>query len=487
MIGNKFLARASAKPTVFVFIGLWCMGAILAFGQPPYGVSDEPAHAVKALATARLDFSGPETIGQFDYPAQVFEVPAAYSSIWHFVCYSSNTDATPDCAEPFPSDENSLLSSSTAGVYPPLYYLAVGSPGWLWPGESGLAGMRLISVLLWSSTLTLAFSVLSLLCSSRLALATLFIAFTPTALAMGSTVNPFGWEISLFVLLWTTSLVSIFADLVNLPSRRLHSLSWFAAVAISLIRPAAFIWTFGMVLAIGCLLLFRSLRPLQTDSRRMAIASLSPLTASAMLSLGWWVVIADKASFGGGGGALATTAENIRFSFDRLDDYLLQLHGFFGWTEFYAPTVSFLCWIFALVLVAVRSSFSNSQRNIVLVGIACVIGAPLILEGVRATSSGLGYQGRYILPLAVGLPILMSVFPSSDTLERNRLGPPLLALSGTALATINVIRRYEVGLSGPLIWFRAPTWEPFGGTSLQLALIVIAAFSFFIVLMRPRS
>ena len=487
MTRSNFFTKASRNPTVFVFIGLWCIGTVLAFAQPPYGVSDEPAHAVKALATARLNFSGPETIGQFDYPAQVFEVPAAYTSIWHFVCYSSNTDATPICAEPFPSDENLLLTSSTAGAYPPLYYVAVGSPGWLWPGEGGLAGMRLMSVLLWSSTLALAFSVLSLVCSSRLALATVFIAFTPTALALGSTVNPFGWEISLFVLLWATTLVSIFGDSQNLPSGRLHYLSWLSAIAISLIRPASFIWTFGMMAAVACLLLFRSLRPLNTDLRRMTISSVSPLMASTMLSLGWWAVMADKASFGGGGGSLGTTAANVRYSFDRLDDYLLQLHGFFGWTEFYAPTASLLCWIFALVLVAIRSSFSTSQRNIVLVGVTGVIAAPLVLEGLRATSSGLGYQGRYILPLAVGLPILMSIFPSSDTPGRNRLGPPLLALGGTAIAVVQVVRRYEVGLSGPLIWFREPTWEPFGGSALQLALLAIATLSLSIVLMRPRS
>ena len=470
------LPKAVKSPAFLLFAALSCIGSVFALAQPPYGVSDEPAHAVKALATARLQLSGPEVLGQFDYPAIDYDVPLAYSSIWHMVCYSSNTDATPDCAPDFPSDRTVGPVSSTAGTYPPLYYFIVGQLGWPSPGLTGIISMRLASVVLNALVLTATFMALRRIASRTAATTAIFLGYTPTVLAMGSSVNPFGFEVSCFFLIW--ALASPMAShTTEIPrSNRRLVLLWIASLAVAFIRPMSFIWTLGIAAILAGLSRVSSRnQPGSAATRvRQDLTFALPLIVSACLSIAWWLIAAPGSSYGGSGQGFGALGRNLRYSFDRLDDYLLQLHSYFGWTEFYGPLFSLLLWIAAFVVFSTCHPFHKRLKMALLGLVALFVAAPLALEGARATSVGFGYQGRYILPLFVGLPVLVLTFQVRHYRESTKQSRTafILVLVATLTSTIHLVRRYSVGLSGELLWFTESTSEPYAGTNLQMVLLM---------------
>jgi hypothetical protein len=107
--------------------------------------------------------------------------------------------------------------------------------------------------------------------------------------------------------------------------------------------------------------------------------------------------------------------------------------------------------------------------------IAAVVVVPVGFEVARARELGVSWQGRYTLPLAVGIPILGAV-----TLARRAALPPAIRLSASraivgALTIAHVVaywqflRRYSVGTNGPVLFFTHPHWQP----PLPLALLLV--------------
>lgn len=473
--------RNTRYATLAFFVVLFSIGALLALTQPPYGVSDEPSHTIKALATARFDLSGPEVVGQFGYPSQVFEVPLAYSSIWHMVCYSSNTNVTPDCAPDFSSDNDIVDAPSTAGPYPPIYYGIIGHFGWADPGYGGLVAMRIVSVLLWVVPASIAFSRLRRLTGDALAVAAIFGACTPMMIAIGATVNPFAFEVGLYLLLWTFFLDWSVNSLKEFSSKFDQAVVWLAALLVSGVRPASFLWTgFLLVVSLG-LRVANSPRPSKQFALRVRkdFKTLFPLVLSCAISFTLWARQASAGSFGSSGQGLGSLSANLRYSLGRLDDYFLQAYGFFGWTEFYAPTISTHLWFAGLVGLATAIRPNRTSLLIVITWAVWLYLSPLILEGLRASSAGFGYQGRYILPMAVGLPAALALLRRS----RNPKGRghdwvfATLVLGALFSTVVHICRRYVVGLDGELLWWRSPRWIPFGGVTLHLVLISFGIIS----------
>ncbi len=90
---------------------------------------------------------------------------------------------------------------------------------------------------------------------------------------------------------------------------------------------------------------------------------------------------------------------------------------------------------------------------------------PVLVEAAGAHEAGFIWQGRYSLPLGVGVPIVAGIgVGSSEGAERlgRRLGIVLVAgLAGAQLlAFAAAIHRYAVGAGGPLWFFPDAKWNP---------------------------
>jgi len=176
------------------------------FLQPPYSLSDEPAHTIKAVATAYGEFGGPQVVGQFNSGATAYQVPEYFTSMFHFVCYNGDVNMPANCIENFSGKEVRVGTSSTAGPYPPTYYTAVGWIGRLLPNESGFYLMRAISALFVAVLLTLAFRTQWKHFKTIRSIVAMFVIVIPTILAFGGSINPFALEAATATLFWVSGL-----------------------------------------------------------------------------------------------------------------------------------------------------------------------------------------------------------------------------------------------------------------------------------------
>jgi hypothetical protein len=174
----------------------------------------------------------------------------------------------------------------------------------------------------------------------------------------------------------------------------------------------------------------------------------------------------------------------------RTPTWLDELVGRLGWLD--VPLWRFVAVVWGLLVVALAAAAfvaGSPRHRLALVAIVLgVLALPVAAEVVSGPTVGMAWQGRYALPLAVGLPIL-----SAWVLARRpapaflgRLAPASVVAAGVAVvavchlaALVRLLDRYAVGLpSRPLAAFSAPGgsgplgWRALGWLALVACLVV---------------
>ena len=168
---------------------------------------------------------------------------------------------------------------------------------------------------------------------------------------------------------------------------------------------------------------------------------------------------------------------NMLVSYRHLGVFFRQLFGHFGWTSFYPPLVVPVLFVTALVMsIGIMRISTWRLRSGLAALMVFVYFGPVILEGVRASSTGFFYQGRYILPVAIGIPIYIWLrgeerVPNRYTFLLTRTIVGLCA--GSSLFAANyAARRFVTGTDGRILWFFDVKWNPPGGPYVLLGLLV---------------
>jgi len=186
---------------------------------------------------------------------------------------------------------------------------------------------------------------------------------------------------------------------------------------------------------------------------------------------------------------------NVQTSFGRIGHFLWQMIGHFGWTAFYPQRIVPILFLVALLgLVAIGRYFGKRQIVLIWSLFLFVIFAPGILEGVNAASQGFFYQGRYMVPIAVGAPLLL-VAVGHDRFKKRReslLGLTFIAccVVSNVFVTWQTARRFVVGMNGPIWWSKHPQWLPIGGTFsivFPLTVATASAVAIGIVILRNQE
>ena len=477
------------RMSLAVLVMTFSLSLLWSFLQPLYGSPDETAHVVKAVATARGQFKGQTTTGDFGFSSESYKVPRAYSQgIQYLGCILGPSHADASCVGQFGTGRDLVPVTSTAAHYPPLYYLLVGPIGLAFPGRLGMYLMRVVSSFLTAIMLTVSFRT-AFRYGGPLRPLGVLIACTPMVFSLSGAVNPHGLEISSAILYW----VSLLTCLEQFESRSSHriDLGLFFQLLLSssffaLVRPAGFVW---MSLATALVVLYFGIRrAIKTVTfNRISLKSLWSVPFALLLSVAFYLW--SGVGMGLGGSAATEKGserviDNLWTSFDRADDYFRYMFGWFGWVEFSAPPAAFFLCVGCLGLVLAYAAMSGNGREfrITVIALALTIFAPVLIEGSKAAASGFGYQGRYTLALAVGIPILgfwRRVVGLSAENERRLVS---LALAGALLPSIICIdfalKRYSVGENGPRFWFVHPNWLPPGGKWLIGALVIVIGGSF---------
>ena len=472
---KKFFAVTS------FFLYVTCLTFSWVLMQPPYSVADEPSHTIKAVASAYGQFDRPQVIGQFGYGAYSYEVPKVFTSIWHSTCYNDDTRITAACIGDFPPGTELVGTTSTAGPNPPTYYVAIGWLGRMFPSQTGFYLMRFLGALLFCLTLTFTFALQYFKSKSRNAWISIPLLFTPAVSSFSAVINPFAYEIAAAALFWTSAFLLSDSRNPNSESKQLWGALVGSALFFSCIRPAAFVWltmiTFFVIISVPGNV-NRQLNFQDKRIRSIVGIAFNAIVISLALSYRTQTdLVVDPANtiapMVGPGGSVFS---NMLVSYRHLGVFFRQLFGFFGRTSFYPPVVVPVLFVTAAVMSIGIMRIPTWRLRVGLAALlSLVYFGPVVLEGTRAGHLGFFYQGRYILPVAIGIPTY--IWLRGEERERNRYTLPLtrtivgLSAGSSIFAANYVARRFVSGTDGRVLWFLDVKWSPPGGPYVLLGLL----------------
>ncbi|MGR4879177.1 DUF2142 domain-containing protein [Streptomyces sp. LARHCF249] len=474
----------------FALAGSWSAASPL--GSSP----DEHAHFIRAAAVARGQIGGtqvmvPHTVagieGQFAEAG--VQLPEWYRNLpAHHECYSWHQSRPASCAPPLGNSEKIVQATTAAGRYHPAYYLATGWPSLLIDGPKGLYLMRFVSALLCSALLASAVVTAAEWRRRSLAMLGVLAAATPMTLYMAGMVNPSGGEIAAGILVWTALLAIVLAPDPRLLNRRLARLGIGGLVLIN-IRPLGLIWFAGAV--VFCLLLTQRRGVLGSVLRRKALWMWTALLGLATAGALFWaarhpdnskISIPDSLT---AGVAAKRTMGNTEW-------YIKQMLGYFGWLDTPGPAFMYVVWMAVLATLTVLALVYGRKRDVVAVlgMLAAIVLVPVAAQASEAERIGMVWQGRYLLPFAVGLPLMAVLICATRAPERGLPWRRLVGFAVAGLALANAasfywtLRRFTVGTRGSWLATHAH-WAPPGGwvlwtgvyTAAALAIVVAALMS----------
>lgn len=448
------------------WIARFLVFAVLLFGWtvalPDFSGPDEPAHVLRAAAVAGGDLET-EDRGLGDAQTVVTDIPRSLklgSPI--AVCYVFNPNTTP-CGPPFAEDDTPDEGITTAGTAPPLFYGLVGLPLRLEASARGLLLARLVNAGACAALFATA-AVFALRARRRRFLLTgLAIAVTPMACYLAVVVSPSGLEIAAGIATWVLLLVAASAGR-SIPPGMLAALTVAASVLV-LSRALSAVY---MVLIFATVVLALGWEAF--DPRRRQVKVAAGVLAAAFLAAGAWVVTHDPTELVP---AIVITPHNafdtVMVSVGKTGSNLEQMIAAFGWLEFRIPHMVHVAWVFAAgVLLLFVAHGVRERRGQLALGlvVAASFLIPIAIEARGYARYGPIWQGRYILPIAVGIPLLSGVLldragsPIADLLDRPRRTLIWILWLAHCVAFWILLRRYTMGADASVLIPLHPEWSP---------------------------
>lgn len=476
--------RASALGWTGIGALLFALGALWSLAVPLMASPDEPSHVVRAAAVARGQLYGtPNDAEQsVDRPGAgtLVRLPSDFAAALALPnCFAFDRDQPADCQDELPPAGPDVLVETFAGQYPPLYYALVGWPSLFLSAGPSIVAMRLVSAAISAALVTWAAFRLSTARGNRAGPWGLAVALTPMCLFLGATVNPAGFEISAAIAFWAACLVLVSRDgPVSTPALVQ------AVVAGALLinsRATGPVWALAIVVVVLVAApagRWRELLRLPSARWLGAVA-----VVAALVAVGWLATHGSVVTTRGLYPQYDDLAAALLGIFGAGFGYLQNMIGDFGWLDAPAPPLTFVAWYVALgalllpALAAVRPVRQRAALGLAIVGTAV---APVALQLPTIADSGLVWQGRYALPLAVGVPMLAALVLRVDATESGeahrrtaRAVVPVLLVAHVA-AFFWGSRRYAEGLDGQLVTAH-PDWSSPVGYLTGVALYAVVA------------
>ncbi len=479
---DTFVGRVLATPwRVFSisFALLFCVMVAWSLATPLFASPDEPAHVVRAASLVRGELLGPGAKG-LDHAYTTVRIPQIYSEGSVYAeCYAFKDTVPASCNGPLKGSTRDITTQTYVGRYPPLYYALTGIPSLFTASTGGLYAMRFVSDFLASLYLGLAIMTVVAWARGRLLLLGLIVATTPMTFFIGSVVNPSGLEIASATCLWCAGLV-LFLDRVSDPPSGLMAVVVASAGGLMLSRGLSLLWVVLIALIIAVSAGRRAIAELAKSRRvRWSLLVLMPPAIFAIT----WVLVAHSLNVVPGApispNISGTHLAAVIFGFNTA--WLQEMIGVFGWLDTTSPFVTYLIWYGALgffILLAVVCHQSRPELAALLMLILIVVAVPMLISYDQIHRVGIGWQGRYTMPVAVGVPLLSAALIERSGMLRNvrrRLALWLCILTGIGqiCAYTQALRRYTVGTAGPVDFLHG-SWRPPLGAAALCALVVVS-------------
>jgi hypothetical protein len=438
---------------------------------PLFRGPDEIGHMYRASSVAhgQWEASGGDTPTKVDA-----KLVAAASKTCHEL-YDEDFPAVCVARETYP--DGSVGISSTADRYNPTYYSAVGIASRVLHGEAAAWSMRALSALLCAGLIAWAWVLARHGAHSNAVLAALVLVSTPAVIFGGAVVAPNGTQFAAALLLWC----ALLAASRGIPGPAAPAAAGVSAAILMSTHTTGPLWV-GLTVVVMLVLLGLkgTIAVLRREPRWWAAATALVLIAGTASVL--WTLSASTNAPQAGGELMASDTKEIGLV-PNIILWVLQTVGVmpnrFGllWPVIYlfwlAPLTAFLVW-----------GLRRGRGRLVLASLTALalsITVPTVLTVLTYDNLGYAWQGRYGLPLLVGVVLIAGeCLDRSESLLPARVVAGGIALLGLAhgLSLLCVGMReaagpYDDGRPwGILLWGVIP-------------MLVVAAYGGFWALVRP--
>ncbi len=469
-----------------LLIGAW------AFASPIGAAPDEQAHIVRAAAAGTGQFEGravapyqrsagltPTQADFLNRQTQEFSIPVRL--VPPTPCFASNPDQSAACvgSPGAPAGSYSVAARSYATTAPPFIYVLAGLAMQLpqdsvLPAYLGRLALGLVCALLLAAAASAVSGRGSLWPAVGLAL-----AIAPMVLFLASSLTPAGVAVCAAICL----MAAVVALWTGPPTFGLLAVGVLSALALVLARPSALAVVAAVSVAALPLVRARLL------FRPSVLLALAVVGGGVVVEVGW--VLGHQPSLPLGG---LSVTDGLAVVAEHWPALVQQLVGEFGSTDVPLLAAIPAVWsvLVALLMGAALVIGSLGERLAMVLAAAAVVVLAAAVYAVILAPVGWELQGRYVLPLAVLLPLL-------GGFVLYRAGAPTRAdvfLVGLAVAAMQFAafwenaRRYAVGRHGPLDFVSAAEWMPPGGWLPWLVLAatgcILVAFSLVPLTMAER-
>jgi len=439
-----------------------------ALSNPLMAGPDEPEHMFRAASVARGELIGPTLPGEPDN-VRYIEVPDRLARArFAAACFAFRSHIPAGCGETLNAGRDGVHRTPISnGRFPPTPYGVLGLPSLINQSSAGVYMMRLLGAALCGALLASALLSLREARAPWLAASGLAVALTPMVFFVDSLVNPSGLEIAGGVAFWASGVVLVSKARERVVDGRLVARTAIGAAVLVLARPLGIVWL--AVAAVVLLLTCTAPAAGRLLRARVVQVWAGIVVACIAFELGWITYFDSLGSKTPPGPSAEgfTALEVLRQTFGTTSASYREMIGKFGWVDTPVPALTIVLWTAMLGLLVGLGLALGRRRMAVAIGtlLGLIVVVPALLEFIEAERFGFGWQGRYTLPLAVGLPILCGYTLAQEparVLQRGRLTTVLGVAFVVAhlLAFWQNMRRYTVGSDGRLLFWTDADWSP---------------------------
>jgi hypothetical protein len=352
-------------------------------------------------------------------------------------CWQFDPRRSVGCATP-PGDERTPVKvPSGAGRYHPVYYALVGLPLKYFPGWGGLFAARLISGGIAAALLAGAAAAILACSRRRLAMAGLLAAVTPMAAHMASGVNPNGVEIAAGVAFFA-AVVPLFVGRAGDARRWLFWLAGVSALLLAMLRTTGPLWLAVAFVVFALPLSASNVRELV---RQRAAWIWGGLVALAVATSALWVVVMKSTDLGDFRLGTTLTASQAGYvEAERWRGYLDQIVGVTSWLDTRMVSPAYIVWELAagalVVAALVVGGWVVRLRLLGLIAGGTLV--PSLLQVKYANETGFITQGRYMLPMLVGV-VIYAAYVLDERLSDVQVARSANRLFAVALLPIHLL------------------------------------------------
>ncbi len=478
MLGVRRLALSS-RQTWWALFALFMLGCLAwTVATPLMATPDEGAHAVRAAGVARGQLL-PER-KRYVIEAWMQRVPEAYGKSGTAACFGRPLFAdedphkivTPACVPQFHGSDRLVTVPTYEFRASPVYYWLTGLPSLVSPDRPGMFGMRVLNGLAFSALIASAFTAALHRRRRSWAVTGVAVAFTPMVWYLGATINPNATEIAAAITLWATLLALAGDDSLESDGRLVARAGVAGLVLVSMrgLGPA-----FTLMAVVASALVASRGRIRALLGRRDTQVWSAIVLAGVAATIAWTFVVGLKLD------QPEHPAIGFADAFQALPVILRQSIGAMGTYFLPLPFLLYALWV-VLSLTGIASGVvAAATRGRIAIGLVALatLALPITTDGYNIPDIGFPWQGRYGLPLTVGLVILAFWLVEATTARRRAIGAGLVGatLVGQLVAFIAIGRKLGMGRvdgNDLLDYLVHPRWEPGFSPWLLLAGMIVA-------------